>query len=196
MSPNGELLATKLTAQVLDGFVFAVRAKPNQGVDDWVIVQVVIAAWVGAEVACCANRLFLAARLLAHTPGDCVLVANSLRVLSACHPCLAARAIFVGLGLENTGFGNGWQGWLLVWLFPGGQNVAENEGEGENQSSQKPNDLGFFHLKMRLYWMSSGRYLTMNLRVITHRLWLYRKDNLANIAKLSRQERSRGITSL
>ena len=130
MSPNRELLATKLAAQVLDGSVFAVRAKSNQGVDGWAIVQVVIAAWVGAEVACCcANRLFLAARLLAHTPGDHVLVANGFRVLSTRHLRLAARTIFVGLGLENTGFGNGCLGWPLAWLFPGDQNVAENEGD-------------------------------------------------------------------
>ena len=129
MSPNRELLATKLAAQVLDGFVLAVSAKPNQGVDGWVIDHVVIAAWVGAEVACRVNRLFLTARLLAHTPGDCVLVANGLRVLSTRHLCLAARAIFVGLGLENTGLGDGWQGWPLAWLFPGDQNVSENEGQ-------------------------------------------------------------------
>ena len=129
MSPNRELLTAKLAAQVLDGFVFAVRAKPNQGVNGLVIVQVVIAAWVGAEIACCAKRLFLAARLLAHTPRDHVLAANGFRLLSTRHLRLATRAIFVCLGLENTGFGNGWQGWPLAWLFPGDQNVSENEGE-------------------------------------------------------------------
>jgi hypothetical protein len=50
VSPDGELLPAELAAQVLDGFVLAMRAKPNLGMKAFISQQVVIAKRVGAEV--------------------------------------------------------------------------------------------------------------------------------------------------
>jgi hypothetical protein len=49
VSPDGELLPAELAAQVLDGFMLAMCAKPNQGMKAIIRQQVVMAKRIGTD---------------------------------------------------------------------------------------------------------------------------------------------------
>jgi len=105
VSPDGKLLTTELATQVLDGFIFAMCAKPNQGVKAFIIQQVVIAKRVGTEATLGRNGFLFAAGSFAHAPGEDVLMADGVWVVAT--GCLrsATGAVLVCFGLENARFG-------------------------------------------------------------------------------------------
>ncbi len=109
MSPDGELLPAELAAQVLDGFMLAMCAKPNQGVKAFIREQIVIAKGVGTEVTVGRNGFLFPAWPFAHAPRDDVLMADGVWVVAASDLGFATRAILVCFGLENAWFG--WRRW-------------------------------------------------------------------------------------
>jgi hypothetical protein len=105
MTPDGELLAAELTAQVLNAFVFAMGSVSDQGMEGLIRDQIVVAEWIGAEISLCADGLFLPTNAFAHAPGDHVLRANDRRVVATRGFGPAVRAILVSFWLENPWFG-------------------------------------------------------------------------------------------
>ncbi|MCX6053767.1 MAG: hypothetical protein NTZ74_02410 [Chloroflexi bacterium] len=102
MSPDGELLPAELAAQVLDGFILAMCAKPNQGVKAIICQQVVIAKRVGTEITLGKNGFLFPAWPFAHDPGDDVLMMSGL--LPPMTWAFATRAILIRFWLEDAWF--------------------------------------------------------------------------------------------
>jgi len=113
--PDGELLAAELASQILDGFIFAMCAKANQGVNAFIIEQVVIAKRVGTEVTLCGDSFLFSTRPLAHAPGNDMLsaqMASGLLPPAAC--AMQQGQSWSVLGLRMRGLDcEGWVGFPL-----------------------------------------------------------------------------------